>query len=66
MVAAPAATMVVCYYFLFDRFNFQNKSQRMMYAGLAGIAAVQLITIAFVITAFNEKHTMKTSEKKDN
>ncbi|KAJ1636892.1 hypothetical protein T492DRAFT_956944 [Pavlovales sp. CCMP2436] len=55
MLTLPLAAMVLCYYYLLDQlFTLRGPNQKMMYSGVAGLLVTQLVSIWFVVSAFNE------------
>mmetsp|Transcript_43077 Transcript_43077/g.71610 ORF Transcript_43077/g.71610 Transcript_43077/m.71610 type:complete len:145 (-) Transcript_43077:371-805(-) len=55
MALVPAITMACCYCFVLDlAFTFRSNGDRMLYAGIAAIASVQIVIVAFIVHAFNE------------
>jgi hypothetical protein len=55
MFGIPAAVMLVSYHLVLDSlFTFTSRADRMLYAGIAGIVAVQLVIGGFLIFAFTE------------
>mmetsp|Transcript_11708 Transcript_11708/g.30517 ORF Transcript_11708/g.30517 Transcript_11708/m.30517 type:complete len:156 (-) Transcript_11708:244-711(-) len=55
MVVMPMAVMFVCHVFLLDLFfTIRNPSQRVVYSGIAGLCAVQVVMVWFVVSAFRE------------
>ena len=55
MAGLPLLTLLVSYHLLLERFfTFRDKSDKMVFAGIAAIASVQLVICAFVVSAFRE------------
>jgi len=54
MVGVPALTMVLCYFVLPMLVGAQSYSQRMTFAGIAGICSVQVVIVAYLVLAFAE------------
>ena len=55
MALAPAIVMALCYFVLLDWiFIFPSAGDRMVYAGVAAIVAVQAVIVAFLVSAWNE------------
>jgi hypothetical protein len=56
MVGVPAFVMAVAYSVVLDRFfTFGSAADKMVYAGIAGICAVQAVVIGFLVYAFREE-----------
>jgi len=55
MFGVPAIVMMFAYGVVLDQlFTFEKAGEKMVYAGIAGIASVQFVVIGFLIYAFNE------------
>jgi hypothetical protein len=55
MFGMPAIVMMFAYGVVLDQlFTFEKAGEKMVYAGIAGIASVQFVVIGFLIYAFNE------------
>lgn len=55
MFGVPAIVMMFTYGVVLDQlFTFEKASEKMVYAGIAGIVSVQFVVIGFLIYAFNE------------
>ena len=55
MVGVPALAMLSCHYVFLDMFfTFRSPSDKMLWSGVAGIAAVQFVVVCFLWHAFTE------------
>ena len=56
MFGVPALVMLLAHWFVLDQlFTFRSAADKMLYAGIAGLCAVQLVVVGFLIHAFTEK-----------
>mmetsp|Transcript_21380 Transcript_21380/g.53325 ORF Transcript_21380/g.53325 Transcript_21380/m.53325 type:complete len:144 (+) Transcript_21380:51-482(+) len=69
MVAVPAVVMLASYAVLVDLLvRAPSAADRMMYAGIAAMISVQVVVIAFLVYAFNERDepdATRDDDKKD-
>ena len=64
MAVVPAVTMFVAHQYVLDHFfTFRTNGDRMAYAGVAAIASVQLVIVAFLIYAFHETPAASSESK---
>ena len=55
MFGVPALVMLISYYVVLDQlFTFGSPADKMLYAGISGICAVQAVIIGFLVYAFSE------------
>lgn len=55
MAGVPFGVMMLSYHVVLDRlFTFQSNSDKMVWAGVAALCAVQCVIIGFLVTAFRE------------
>ena len=55
MFGVPAIVMMLAYGVVLDQFfTFEKAGEKMVYAGIAGIASVQFVIVGFLVYAFNE------------
>ena len=55
MFGVPALVMMIAYYVVLPQlFTFQAASDKMLYAGIAGICSVQIVIVGFLVHAFTE------------
>ena len=56
MFGVPALVMFVAHSLVLDQlFTFRSAADKMLYAGIAGLCAVQLVIVGFLIHAFTEQ-----------
>ena len=66
MAGIPFTAMMLSYHVVLDRlFTFQSAGDKMLYAGVVAICAVQLVVIGFLIAAFREGDGEDGAEKKE-
>ena len=69
MFGFPLLVMAIAHTLVLDRlFTFATPADKMLYAGIAGICAVQVVVVGFLFYAFNDvdddEATAASDEKK--
>lgn len=55
MIGVPASVMLIAYMLVLDQlFVFKSAGDKMLYAGIAGIVAVQIVIGGFIAYAFSD------------